>query len=174
MKPSLFSSSQDLLAAASHSFITTEPRSPDGGDLTMEQSPAGAFACPPSGSRTKRPGSPGRTNARLAWKFAAIPWVYVEIVRQLSSQKVHSCRFRSRQSPRSPVTQKAAVDLKQVSSSSFPRIASGRVVVLFCYEEELAQTDWQFNAWAKYPNWHKDDGVLLNPATTRPAELAAS
>src|SRR5262249_35171620 len=33
-------------------------------------------------------------------------------------------------------------------------------------QSDVAQTDWRFNAWAKYPNWHNDDAV--------PAQVAAA
>ena len=46
--------------------------------------PDAATACPPSGNRTKPPGSGGRTTSPTGRvKFAPIPWVYGEIVRQI-------------------------------------------------------------------------------------------
>ena len=58
----------------------------------------GLSACPPNGSRTKPPGSAGRTNC-TDWpgKFAPIPWVYADIVRHLARvERVYSARRKPR------------------------------------------------------------------------------
>jgi agmatine deiminase len=98
-------------------------------------------------------------------KFAAIPWVYVEIVRLLALSErvrilVDSPAVRRR--VRSLLNQ-AGVDLKEVE---FFLIPTDRVwtrdygpIFLINPAGEVAQTDWRFNAWAKYPNWQRDDAV---------------
>jgi len=98
-------------------------------------------------------------------KFAAIPWVYAEIVRQL-----HPCErvrilvnsARSEEQARDAL-RRAGVDLGQVE---FFRIPTNRVWTrdygpIFVRDRNGAvlATDWKFNAWAKYPDWQRDDAV---------------
>ena len=53
--------------------------------------PRSASACRPSGSRTRRPGSPGRTSrATGPASCAPIPWVYGEIVRHLARRRARA------------------------------------------------------------------------------------
>ena len=98
-------------------------------------------------------------------KFAAIPWVYVEIVRLLAlSEKVRILVDSSAVRRRVRVLlNQAAVDLKQVEFFVIPtdRVWTRDFGPLFVTNPagEIAQTDWQFNAWAKYPNWQRDDAV---------------
>jgi agmatine deiminase len=95
-------------------------------------------------------------------KFAAIPWVYTEIVRHLSvSERVfilvnsaHAEKQAARQLTR------AGNDLKQVD---FFRIPADRVwtrdygpLFVSSKEGEPAIVHWRFNAWAKYKNWKRD------------------
>lgn len=104
---------------------------------------------------------------RADWpgKFAAIPWVYVEIVRQLArSERVHILVDSAAVSRRVRLLlRKAAVDLEQVKFFQIPtdRVWTRDYGPIFVTNQqgELAQTDWHFNAWAKYPNWQKDDAV---------------
>ena len=98
-------------------------------------------------------------------KFAAIPWVYVEIVRQLAQAElvrilVDSVSVRRRVRV---MLEQARVDLKQVE---FFVMGTDRVwtrdygpIFVTNAAGEIAQTDWHFNAWAKYPNWQRDDAV---------------
>ena len=57
----------------------------------------------------------------------------------------------------------AGVDLGQVEFFVIPtdRVWTRDYGPLFVTNRngEVAQTDWQFNAWAKYPNWQRDDAV---------------
>ena len=98
-------------------------------------------------------------------KFAAIPWVYVEIVRHLAlSERVRVLVDSAAVGRRvRGLLKKAAVDLKQVEFFFIPtdRVWTRDYGPIFVTNAAgaIAQTDWQFNAWAKYPNWQRDDAV---------------
>jgi agmatine deiminase len=98
-------------------------------------------------------------------KFAAIVWVYVEIVRHLHrSEKVHllvnddAMADDARQQ-----LAKAGIDLERVRFFAFAtdRVWTRDYCPLFLKNanDGLAATDWHFNGWAKYPNWHNDDAI---------------
>jgi agmatine deiminase len=98
-------------------------------------------------------------------KFAAIPWVYVEIVRLLALSETVRLLVDSptaRRRIRALLTQ-AGIDLKQVEFFLIPtdRVWTRDYGPIFVTNPvgEVALTDWQFNAWAKYPNWQRDDAV---------------
>src|SRR5438876_1980874 len=104
-------------------------------------------------------------------KFAAIPWVYTEIVRHLHrSEPVHILVNDARAEKRARrILRRAAVDFSRVEF--FP-IATDRAWTrdygpLFVTDNNgaVAITDWQFNAWAKYPDWQQDDAVPGQIAT---------
>jgi agmatine deiminase len=100
-------------------------------------------------------------------KFAAIPWVYAEIVRQL-----HRCEqvriladLRTEERARD-VLPRLNLDW---SAIHFLRARTDRVwtrdygpIFITSANGKIALTDWQFNGWAKYPNWRHD-----NEATRR-------
>ena len=98
-------------------------------------------------------------------KFTTIPWVYTEIVRHLhTGEKIHLIvdDARHEKQARSALT-KAGIDLAQVR---FFNLATDRVwtrdycpLFLTNARGESALTNWRFNGWAKYANWHKDDAV---------------
>src|SRR5436190_17770589 len=93
-------------------------------------------------------------------KFQPIPWVYAEIVRHLhTSEMVHLLvhDHAAETEVRALLTQ-TGVDLARVRFFPF---ATDRVwtrdygpIFVINSAGELGQTDWHFNAWAKYPNWH--------------------
>jgi agmatine deiminase len=98
-------------------------------------------------------------------KYGPIPWVYAEIVRHLNkSEQVHILV----DGPRHERTvrlmlAKLGVDQERIG---FYRFATNRVWVrdygpLFVKSADgnVALTDWKFNAWAKYDNWHHDDAI---------------
>jgi agmatine deiminase len=141
---------------------------------------------PPSKTEAHPPGQDGwRMPAEwepheatwLAWphhgddwpgKFAAIPWVYVEIVRHLhTSETVHLLvEDRAVQARVSRVLKLAGIDLARVRF--FP-IATDRVwtrdyapIFLVSPRGTVGITHWQFNAWAKYDNWRHDAKVPLS------------
>lgn len=98
-------------------------------------------------------------------KFAAIPWVYAEIVRQLhASEPVHILvnGARGEQQARDVLTH-LSLDWGRVH---FFQIRTDRVwtrdycpLFVTSGAGELGATDWHFNGWAKYPNWKRDDAV---------------
>ena len=103
-------------------------------------------------------------------KFAAIPWVYAEIVRLLSLHEnvhilVNSAAVRSRAES---ILKRAGANLEHVS---FHVWETNRVWLrdsgpIFVKDAQgaLAITDWKFNAWAKYDDWRKDDQVPAHVA----------
>jgi agmatine deiminase len=98
-------------------------------------------------------------------KFEPIPWVYVEIVRHLhQSERVRILvkNSRAEEQARQMLT-KAGVALGRID---FFRVATDRVwtrdygpTFVTTANGEVALLDWQFNAWAKYPDWRRDDAV---------------
>jgi agmatine deiminase len=98
-------------------------------------------------------------------KFASIKWVYAEIVRHLHlSERVRILVDDSvAQKQVRQVLSKVKIDLRRID---FFRIATDRVWTrdsgpIFVADDRgaIAVTDWKFNAWAKYPNWHRDDAL---------------
>jgi agmatine deiminase len=98
-------------------------------------------------------------------KFAAIPWVYTEIVRHLHRSErvcilVHDDRAQRRVVR---MLTKAGVDLRQIDFFLVPtdRVWTRDSGPMFVTAStgEVAVVDWQFNAWAKYPDWRHDDAV---------------
>ncbi len=103
-------------------------------------------------------------------KFAAIPWVYAEIVRLLSQREnVHVLvNSESVQGRAESILKRAGANLDRVS---FHVWATDRVWLrdsgpIFVKDAQgnLAITDWKFNAWAKYDDWRKDDQVPAHVA----------
>jgi agmatine deiminase len=98
-------------------------------------------------------------------KFAAIPWVYAEIVRHLARSETvcilvvdEKMQRRARR-----VLQKAGVSLGRVEFYQVPtdRVWTRDYCPIFVVDDagDVALTDWHFNGWAKYPNWQRDDAV---------------
>ncbi len=135
---------------------------------------------------------------RTDWpgKFAAIPWVYAEIVRHLSHSErvnilVNDARAESQakkvlarvesqpgsvavlaaeSSRHTPCAVACAVPddgTRSVPTTvRFWRMPTDRVwtrdygpIFIKNSEDKLALVDWQFNGWAKYPNWKRDNAV---------------
>lgn len=98
-------------------------------------------------------------------KFEAIPWVYAEIVRQLHlSEPVRILvnGGRGEQLARR-VLERMPLDWKRIE---FCHIRTDRVWArdygpMFVLDSDgrSAIADWQFNGWAKYPNWQRDNAV---------------
>ncbi len=98
-------------------------------------------------------------------KFAPIPWVYGEIVKQLQiGERVHLLVNDAAGEKRArAVLKKVGVDFTRLR---FFRIPTDRVwtrdsgPLFVCHRDgTLGMTDWHFNAWAKYDNWKSDDQV---------------
>ena len=98
-------------------------------------------------------------------KFAAIPWLYAEIVRLLSErERVHILVQDEKSAKRVfGILKRAGANVAQVdlhawstdrvwtrdSGPIFVRDTSGKIAV----------TNWRFNAWAKYSDWRHDDEI---------------
>jgi agmatine deiminase len=108
-------------------------------------------------------------------KFAAIPWVYGDIVRHLHRRErvriVVEDASHERRARR--VLEKVGVEMAQIE---FFRFATDRSwlrdsgAIFVRNETEVAATCWRFNAWAKYDNWRKDvkiPGKIARAANVR-------
>ncbi|MFZ0963696.1 MAG: agmatine deiminase family protein [Terriglobia bacterium] len=97
-------------------------------------------------------------------KFAPIPWVYAEIVRQivpgeivriLVNSKAHEEKARR-------ILKRICVDLARVEFFRFPtdrgwtRDFGPMFVKRDAPRAEVAIVRFGFTGWAKYPNWHRD------------------
>src|SRR5437868_12749263 len=94
-------------------------------------------------------------------KFAAIPWVYAEIIRHLSKHEAVELIVNDAQSERrvKTILDKANALNDRVRFHRWPTNRvwtrdSGCSFVLTA--DRLAGVTWRFNAWAKYPNWKQD------------------
>lgn len=101
-------------------------------------------------------------------KFQPIPWVYAEIVGHLARvEDVHilvddaAAEKRARR-----ILQRSGANLDRVHFHRWPTDRvwtrdSGPIFVRRNQpgENSVAITNWKFNAWAKYPDWHKDDEI---------------
>ncbi len=104
-------------------------------------------------------------------KFAEIPWVYAEIVRLLSRHETVNILVQNQ-----AAEQRAASALRRAGANLgrvvFHRWATDRVWLrdsgpiflkntqnLKNAQNQVAITDWKFNAWAKYDDWKLDDQV---------------
>jgi agmatine deiminase len=96
-------------------------------------------------------------------KFQPIPWVYAEIVRHLSRVEDVHILVNDLAAER-----RAASFLKRGGANRarihFHHWPTDRVWLrdsgpIFTKNDagDLAVTNWRFNAWAKYDNWHRDD-----------------
>jgi agmatine deiminase len=101
-------------------------------------------------------------------KFAPIPWVYGEIVRKLAPGEVVRILVNSeaREAGARRILSRGGVDLAGVEFFRIPTDRgwtrdSGPIFVRRDRPPrgELAIVRFRFNAWARYPNWHKDDAV---------------
>ncbi|HVU44918.1 MAG TPA: agmatine deiminase family protein [Terracidiphilus sp.] len=119
-------------------------------------------------------------------KFQPIPWIYAEIVRLLAAhERVHLIvENAAAQSRIRSILKRAGANLNQVSFHAWPTDRgwtrdSGPIFVKHA-EGQLAITDWQFNAWAKYDDWHLDDQLpgrvkeLLNVFEWQPSITLAN
>ncbi len=98
-------------------------------------------------------------------KFQPIPWLYAEIVRLLAAhERVHLIVQDPKEQTRAAsLLRRAGANLDQVSFHHWPTDRvwtrdSGPIFVRN-FEGRLAITNWHFNAWAKYSDWHLDDQI---------------
>ncbi len=111
----------------------------------------------------------GWPHNRSDWpgKIAAIPWMYAEIVRKLAPAEIARILVNSaaheRQARR--VLARAGVDSGRVEFLRFPtnrgwtRDFGPLFVRRGAPRPEVAIARFRFNAWAKYPDWKKDDRI---------------
>ena len=105
-------------------------------------------------------------------KCQAIPWLYAEIVRLLAArERVHLLVQDEKEQRRAiSILERAHANLDNVS---FHQWQTDRVwtrdsgpIFVRNQQGQIAITNWKFNAWAKYPDWHLDDQI-----PSRAAEL---
>src|SRR5579859_3321751 len=98
-------------------------------------------------------------------KFQPIPWLYAEIIRLLAAhERVHLIVQDAKEESRAQgILRRAGADLNQVS---FHHWHTDRVwtrdsgpIFVRNREAQVAITNWKFNAWAKYDDWHLDDQI---------------
>ncbi len=96
-------------------------------------------------------------------KFASIPWLYAEIVRLLAArERVHLIVEDATTEKRVvSMLRRAGANLDQVSFHRWPTDRgwtrdSGPIFVRNA-EGRVGLTNWRFNGWAKYDDWHLDD-----------------
>ncbi len=98
-------------------------------------------------------------------RFTPIPWVYCEIVRKLSRVETVRILIESETAirPATRMLRKSGADLANVEFFVIPtdRVWTRDYAPLFVKsaEGEVAMTNWIFNAWAKYDDWHRDNAV---------------
>lgn len=100
-------------------------------------------------------------------RFGPIPWAYTEIVRKLAPGEIVRVLVNSAAHERAArrVLQRAGVSLDRVECFRLPtnRGWTRDFGPLFVRRSgpppELAIARFRFNAWAKYPDWKKDDRI---------------
>lgn len=116
-------------------------------------------------------------------KFMPIPWVFGEIVKAVSRGEMlhvivnssgHEVKARR-------VLHRVGVNLEKVHFFRFPSDRgwtrdSGPMFVRHSENQHISIIRFRFSAWAKYPNWKKDDAIPLRAAKalklqTVPAKL---
>ena len=111
----------------------------------------------------------GWPHNRSDWpgKFAAIPWVYCEIVRHLSrGERVRILvNSRAHEAAAREALRRSRVDLPGVEFFRFPTNRGwtrdfGPIFVRRSKPSpEVAIARFRFNGWARYPDWRKDNQV---------------
>jgi agmatine deiminase len=111
----------------------------------------------------------GWPHNRTDWpgKFAPIPWVYGEIVRRLAPGEIVRILVNSEAHETSArrVLRKVGVDLARIEFFRFPtnRGWTRDFGPVFLRRDgppaSTAIARFHFNAWAKYPDWKKDDKI---------------
>ena len=98
-------------------------------------------------------------------KFQAIPWLYAEIVRLLAAhERIHMLvRDEKEQIRATSIIERSHANLDNVIFHQWPtdRVWTRDSGPIFIrnVEGRVALTNWRFNAWAKYPDWHLDDQI---------------
>jgi agmatine deiminase len=103
-------------------------------------------------------------------KFQPIPWLYAEIARLLSAREtVHLIVASAAERARAvSILARAGATLARVQFHLWPtdRVWTRDSGPIFIRNKkgEIALTDWRFNAWAKYDDWHNDDKLPARAA----------
>ncbi len=108
-------------------------------------------------------------------KFQAIPWVYAEIVRRLSKVEIVHILVDDEVAEKRAigVLARAGADPRHLRFHRWPtdRVWTRDSGPIFVHKARhidgqatVAVTNWKFNAWAKYDNWHHDDQVAGHAA----------
>ncbi|MEK6756817.1 MAG: agmatine deiminase family protein [Bacteroidota bacterium] len=104
-------------------------------------------------------------------KFAPIPWVYGEIVRKIApGEIVRIVADPKTQQQAKRTFSRIGVDLQKVEFINFPtnRGWTRDFGPIFLKKDgptsEVAIARFRFNAWAKYPDWRKDDAIPVRAA----------
>lgn len=100
-------------------------------------------------------------------RFTPIPWVYTEIVRKLVPAEAVRILAQSKghEDHARKILLRAGIDLACVQFFRFPtdRGWTRDFGPIFLKRSEspdaIAIIRFRFNAWAKYPEWHKDDAI---------------
>jgi agmatine deiminase len=98
-------------------------------------------------------------------KFPSIPWLYAEIVRVLAAhERVHLIvEDIAAQRRIESMLKRGAADLDQVSFHSWPTdrgwTRDSGPIFLRDNSGNAGLTNWQFNGWAKYDDWHLDNEI---------------
>jgi agmatine deiminase len=107
----------------------------------------------------------------LDWpgKFAAIPWIYAEIVRLLSRQASQGEQVNilvngeAQERRATGILKRAGANLAQVNFHFWPTnrvwLRDSGPIFVRSSQGAIGITDWKFNAWAKYDDWQLDDQV---------------
>jgi agmatine deiminase len=100
-------------------------------------------------------------------KFQPIPWVYAEIVRHLSQvEDVHILVNDEPAEKRArSILLRAHANLARLHFHHWPTdrvwLRDSGPIFVKNPQGDLAVTNWKFNAWAKYENYHRDDQIPL-------------
>ncbi|HSO74561.1 MAG TPA: agmatine deiminase family protein [Blastocatellia bacterium] len=100
-------------------------------------------------------------------KFAVIPWVYGEIVKKLAPGEIVRIIVNDKRHEEKArrVLLRSGVDLTRIEFFRFPtnrgwtRDFGPMFVKRDATPAEVAIVRFRFNAWAKYPDWKKDDAI---------------
>jgi agmatine deiminase len=98
-------------------------------------------------------------------KFQPIPWVYSEIVRHLSQvEDVHILVNNADSERRATgLLRRAGANMARLHFHHWPTdrvwLRDSGPIFVKNPAGDLAITNWKFNAWAKYDNWHRDDQI---------------
>jgi agmatine deiminase len=98
-------------------------------------------------------------------KFQPIPWLYAEIVRLFAAHEQVHLLVEDAKAERlaTGILKRAGANLDRVTFHHWPtdRVWTRDSGPIFVRNSagQVALTNWHFNAWAKYSDWHLDDQV---------------